>query len=79
MTKKTGGKSVKKILQKDKIYDTLYTKLVAFLERGKSLTFEPPKRIGRMWEEIRASTSNGDIFFKKNSRQICTAAAKLTL
>ena len=66
-------------MQKDKIYDTLYTKLVAFLERGKSLTFEPPKRIGRMWEEIRASTSNGDIFFKRKLRQMCIEVEKLIL
>lgn len=47
MTKKRQRKTVKKILQKVRIYDTLYKKLVAFLERDKSLMLEPPKRIGR--------------------------------
>ena len=46
--KKEAAKTVKKILQNQKIYDTLYTKLVAFLVRGKSLTFDKPNRIGRM-------------------------------
>ena len=79
MTKKTGWKSVKKILQKRENYDTLYKKLEALFAEGAPLGLLISMRTGSIWEEIRASTTNGDIFFKRNLRQTCIDEEKLTL
>ena len=38
-----------------------------------------PWRIGNRYCSNKASVLDGDIFFKKNRRQICTAAEKLIL
>ena len=78
MTKRQTKKSVKKVLQKRRNYGILYVKLGAAL--GDPLRgLEDPLRTGNKYVSNKASTSDGDIFFKKNWRQICTAAAKLIL
>ena len=78
MTKRQTEKSVKKVLQKSQIYGILYMKLGATL--GDPLRgLADPMRMGNKCFSNKASTSDGDIFFKKKLRQICTAAAKLIL
>ena len=71
-------KSVKKVLQKGKIYGILYVKLGAAL--GDPLRgLADPLRTGNKCISNKASTCDGDIFFKKKLRQICTVAVKLIL
>ena len=78
MTKRQAEESVKKVLQKRRNYGILYVKLGAVL--GDPLRgLADPKRTGNKCISNKASTSDGDIFFKKKLRQICTAAAKLIL
>ena len=78
MTKRQTRKSVKKVLQKRENYGILYVKLGA--ARGDPLRgLADPLRTGNKCISNKASTSDGDMFFKKKLRQICTAAAKLIL
>ena len=68
----------KKVLQKGRNYGILYVKLGAAL--GDPLRgLVDFLRMGNKCFSNKASTSGGDIFFKKKLRQICTAAAKLIL
>ena len=68
----------KKVLKKRQIYGILYMKLGAALG-------DPLRGLADLWRtgnrciSNKASMSDGDIFFKKKLRQICTAAAKLIL
>ena len=75
---KSLSKNQKKVLQKRRNYGILYMKLGAVLvEPLRGLA--DPLRIGSKCCNNKASTSDGDIFFKKKLRQICTAAEKLIL
>ena len=69
---------LKKGYSKKGNYATLYMKLTAFFA-DKMRGLLRPGRIGETCLAMRASTSGGDTFPRKNWRQTCTATEKLAL